>query len=849
MGKGERSRYLAQFIGRHSFWNADDELIVEELSRMIHQPVPDVNRTALRMLWLACVSEASNMECAPIEVESCAHDYYERTGRALAMPLITKIAAAFIDDGVAAWQMPRREEGFLKAAAAVLNGSASLVPWFARGVGERLNQIAMKEPLEALEQFLEESSIARDDWEAVLLREALELKGWAGFYHLLEDRHDLLSVPLGARTDLLAQFIVVSGIIRNQAIENLRKQPGAFERRESGVEIKKVDDLYHRAFHLFRWCQVRGITARKLITWTPAHKRQLANLFSSWTTLRRERVWHLAFEGNFERRVYHAFLAGTQHAPRSGAIPHFQIITCIDDREESFRRYLEEMGNHVVTFGTAGFFGVDIAFRSIEGGEAPFCPVVIRPRHVVVERAKDEHSSSVQRRLAFGRTLVRGHRAVERGSRSAIGGAVVSLMGGIAFIPMLMRTLFPRMAANIGRMISGSEPLDTVTDIVYVREEGPQADEFSTSRFMGFTPAEMAQRVGGLLRSIGLLKDFAPFVVLFGHGSSSRNNPFRSAYDCGACGGRPGRVNARVFALMANRPEVRSLLKESGIEIPDTTHFLGGYHDTSSDSITYFDSDSIPTGLTDLFEELRFLVDEARRRNARERCRRFPLAPHHDRDAALAHVEGRAQSIAEPRPEYGHATNSLAIIAPRDRSRGVFFDRRAFLVSYDSTVDPEATILTAILAAVVPVCMGINLEYYFSAVDNEVYGAGSKLPMNISAMVGVITGFASDLRTGLPAQMVEIHEPLRLTLVIEARLEQFEAALDRLPVVRSIIEREWVKIALYDPTDQKLFPLIRGRVGSAYNAADALVPEVHDEESLISHLSGNLPFVSVHQST
>jgi uncharacterized protein YbcC (UPF0753/DUF2309 family) len=145
--------------------------------------------------------------------------------------------------------------------------------------------------------------------------------------------------------------------------------------------------------------------------------------------------------------------------------------------------------------------------------------------------------------------------------------------------------------------------------------------------------------------------------------------------------------------------------------------------------------------------------------------------------------------------------------------------------------------------------MGINLEYYFSAVDNEVYGAGSKLPMNISAMVGVITGFASDLRTGLPAQMVEIHEPLHLTLVIEARLEQFEAALDRLPVVRSIIEREWVKIALYDPTDQKLFPLIRGRVGSAYNAADALVPEVHDEESLISHLSGNLPFVSVHQST
>ncbi len=848
MSLAERSEYLDQYIERHEYWNKDDELVVEELTKLLERPVPDVNRTALRMLWLASMTDALRMVRLETRLDGMNADTVDRAARELTMPLITKLAAAYVDDGVAAWQLPRRKEGFVVAVSEVLQGHSPLVPWFVRGVGSRLTRLVGRDPLDALEDILREEDLAQDRWEEVLQRELLELKGWAGFFHLLETHHEILPTSSASREDLLIQFLAVSMIIRARAREVLRDEPRA-QIRPHGVDSDDiVNRLYYRAFHLFRWCQVRGVTARTLVTWPAWRKERLFSLFASWEVRRRERVWHLAFEGNFERRVYHAFLAGVKHAARPASIPHFQIITCIDDREESFRRYLEEMGRHVVTFGTAGFFGVDVAYQSIEGGEAPFCPVVIRPRHVVVERAKDEHLSVVDRRLAFGRTLIRSRGMFDRGSRSAMGGALASLLGGIAFVPMLMRTLFPRLSGRISGIIAGREPLDTVTDIVYEREEGCQADEFSTERLMGFSPVEMAQRVGGLLRSIGLVNNFAPIVVLFGHGSSSRNNPFRSAYDCGACGGRPGRVNARVFALMANRQDVRRLLRESGIDIPDSTHFLGGYHDTSSDSISYFDTDSIPAASGQFFEELRFLVDEARRRNARERCRRFAYAPHDDRDAALAHVEGRTQSIAEPRPEYGHATNAIAIIGPRNHSRGVFFDRRSFLVSYEPSVDPEASILTAILAAVVPVCMGINLEYFFSSVDNEVYGAGSKLPMNIASLVGVITGFASDLRTGLPAQMVEIHEPVRLNIIIESRLEQFEAALGRLPVVRGLIEREWVKVALYDPVDHRLFPLIRGRVSSAYDAFEALVPEVHDEESLISHRSGNLPFVSVHQS-
>ena len=102
----------------------------------------------------------------------------------------------------------------------------------------------------------------------------------------------------------------------------------------------------------------------------------------------------------------------------------------------------------------------------------------------------------------------------------------------------------------------------------------------------------------------------------------------------------------------------------------------------------------------------------------------------------------------------------------------LFLDRRAFLTSYDPTQDDErSSILERMLQAVIPVCAGINLEYYFSYVDPTGYGCGTKLPHNITSLLGVMDGAASDLRPGLPWQMVEIHEPVRLLFIIETTPE------------------------------------------------------------------------------
>jgi uncharacterized protein len=242
------------------------------------------------------------------------------------------------------------------------------------------------------------------------------------------------------------------------------------------------------------------------------------------------------------------------------------------------------------------------------------------------------------------------------------------------------------------------------------------------------------------------------------------------------------------------------------LKIPTDTVAVGGYHNTCDDAVIYFDVDRIPPSHRSEFERAREQIEAACDRNAHERCRRFYSAPLTlSFGAAREHVEGRAEDLAQVRPEFGHATNAITIVGRRQWTRGLFLDRRAFLTSYDPTQDDaQCTILTRILQAVFPVCSGISLEYYFSHVDNVGFGCGTKLPHNLASLLGVMDGAASDLRTGLPWQMVEIHEPVRSLFLIETTTDSMLRIMECDPGIGRLCRNQWVLLAVIDPQTHAL---------------------------------------------
>jgi uncharacterized protein YbcC (UPF0753/DUF2309 family) len=537
-----------------------------------------------------------------------------------------------------------------------------------------------------------------------------------------------------------------------------------------------------------------------------------------------KRIWQEAYEWTYYNEVLNGLQEKSIVEEKN---PELQGVFCIDDRECSIRRYIEEGHPGVQTFGTAGFFGVEFYFQPFGSTfRTKVCPAPVTPKFLIKEQAneaksdKEYHFDTRSYGLVFGWILTH-------------------TMGFWSALKLALAIFKPSMntvAVSSGGHIRADSTLIIENTNGQVTEDGLS---------IGFSVDEMTDRLHALLMSIGLNQDFAPLIYVVGHGSSSSNNTHYAGYDCGACSGRPGSVNARVICHIGNHPIVREKLKERGIELPESTQFVPVLHDTSRDEFTYYDLAVLSKRNQERHQVNTRLFDQALDFNATERSRRFVVM--NSRKAVKKvheNVKLRSVSLFEPRPELNHATNTLCIVGRRSFSRGLFLDRRSFLNSFDYEVDPDGNYLLGILNAVAPVCGGINLEYYFSRVDNQQLGAGTKLPHNVMGLIGVANGIDGDLRTGLPSQMIEVHSPMRLLVIVEHFPDVVLKTIQMNPATYEWFLNSWVNLVAFHPVEKQFYQFANG-VFAHYDFPQEQLMHIDDAMKFVTNESENLPVVEL----
>lgn len=698
-------------------------------------------------------------------------------------PFLFRFLCSYLDQGISIWRFPVWDKGFLTTIRELeKNTYTSLFKT------ERARKLLLDTHLDikGLLQILVGDPTL---FEHYLFDQQMSHPGWSGMVGVLEDNPNLL---IEHKKISLEEWIIFELLLEIDALDykyDIHWAPLAntLEKRPIPLFAKIEKSVYFEALH----------------------------------------IWQEAFEWTYYDDVISGIQTTYHHSlnvklSKSKNIS-FQAFLCIDDRECSFRRHIESADPTAQTYGTPGFFGIDAYFKPMDSKYyMKICPAPLKPQYIIKEYSEQKTQSRDFHLERFTHSLI-------------FGWLITHSIGFWSAIRLFINIFIPRLSP------ATTYSFRHMTHDSKLTVEHPPHNGHEDALQVGYTKVEMADRLEGILRSVGLVSDFAPLVYMIGHGATSVNNTHYAGYDCGACSGRPGSVNARIISYIANHPEVRKILHDRGIMIPNSTLFIGGLHDTTRDEIQFYD-DNIPDQFRyDLHKKNIQIFNNALQNNAKERSRRFELLNSLSSLKKIhSRIKTRSVSLFEPRPELNHATNSLCIVGRRDMTKHIFLDRRAFMNSYDCTLDPNGEYLLKILKPAAPVCGGINLEYYFSRVDNQRLGAGTKLPHNVMGLIGVANGIDGDLRTGLPLQMIEMHDPLRLLMVVEHHPEVISTIIKSDENLYEWFINEWVVLVAIHPDNGQSF-VFRDGIFVQYTPTQKTLPKAKSMASLFEITNENIP--------
>ncbi len=667
---------------------------------------------------------------------------------------ISKWCAAWFDEGQSAWRLPTRGLPLYPAWRASMRHDRNPETMGVRNFRTAVAALP-NDPVAAIAAVVQALGIPARAVEDYLFRALFDIGGWAAYarYRVWDN------ALYGREDDTLIQLLAIR-VVWGYAL------------------------FLERGDAAFRAAWRAAMTAAAAL---PKDDR-----LGDDPDLAVDLVLQQAYEAAYQRKLLARLRRHAASKPSVAAErPSVQAAFCIDVRSEVFRRALESVDPGAQTLGFAGFFGFPIEYVPIgrvSGGAQ--CPVLLKPTFVVCEAVEGASEREEARVLELRLLRRRALKAWKAFKLSAVSSFAYVETAGLLFAGKLIGD-----SAGLTRTVK--DPNTDGLDPEVIGRIGPRlASREVAGRATGFTEVQRLDMAEAVLRAMSLTEGFAHLVFLAGHGSTTVNNPHASGLDCGACGGHTGEANARVAAAILNDPGVRTGLQSRGIAIPPDTWFLGCLHDTTTDEVRVFDAEHVPADHRGELKRVRDRLGQASALARVERSALLGLAGEADVDRK---VFGRSRDWSQLRPEWGLAGNAAFIAAPRERTRGLDLNGRAFLHDYDWRKDAGFGVLELIMTAPMVVASWINLQYYGSTVNNRAFGSGDKTLHNVVGQLGVLEGNAGDLKVGLPLQSVQdgtrfVHEPLRLNVFIAAPEAEIDRVIARHESVRRLVDNGWMHL-------------------------------------------------------